>query len=169
VRPFTEPDRLLRQFERDGLVACAAMAGIALVVQRGRLDGAAGVVAGGALMALSYWAIKGSVDLVADVAHGAGGLAEHPGPDGTPEPIGPGEDGVGSGPGTGRGLSAGRRVGLAMKFLMRYALLAVGAYAMLTCFRVHPVGLLAGATTPFVAAVAQVVRSFRASSWRRHP
>jgi hypothetical protein len=32
---------------------------------------------------------------------------------------------------------------------------------MLTCFRVHPVGLVAGATTPFAAALLQVVRSAR--------
>ena len=125
-----EPDRFLRQFERDGAIACVAMAAIALVVERGRPDGAAGVLAGGALSALSYWAIKCGVDVV---------------------------------------LTGGRRVWLALKFLTRYALLAVGAYVMLACFRVHPVGLLAGATAPFVAAAVQVMRSSRASSGGGHP
>jgi hypothetical protein len=56
-----------------------------------------------------------------------------------------------------------------VKFFTRYALLAVGAYVMLACLRVHPVGLLAGATTPFVAAAVLAVRSSRATSRREHP
>jgi ATP synthase I chain len=133
VRAVLDSDQGLRQFELDAAVSCGVMAVLALVVGRGRPDGAAGVLAGGALMALSYWAIKGGVDLVV-----AGG-----------EPR--------------------RRIGLAVKFFTRYALLAVGAYVMLTCFRVHPIGLLAGATTPFVAALVQLVRSSRATSRRKHP
>lgn len=135
---LADRDASLRQFERDAAVACGAMALVALAIGRGRPDGAAGVLAGGALAGVSYWGLKGAVDLVAGVA-GQGGL--------TPR----------------------SRVGLAVKFFTRYALLAVGAYVMLTCFRVHPVGLLAGATTPFVAALVQAVRSSRALSHRDHP
>lgn len=119
------------------------MALAALALERGRPDGAAGVLAGGALTGLSYWALKGAVNIVVRLA-------------------GRGQTGGGQEP----PLPAGTRVGLAVKFFSRYALLAVGAYVMLTCFRVHPVGLLAGATTPFVAALVQVVRSYRASSHR---
>jgi len=140
VRIAADPDRSLRQFERDAAVACGAMALIALVVERGRPDGAAGVLAGGALMAFSYWAIKGGVELVVGMA-GRAGLQ--------PGPV--------------------RRARLAVKFLLRYALLAVGAYVMLTRFRVHPVGLLVGATTPFVAALVQAVRLARTPSHRDRP
>jgi hypothetical protein len=63
----------------------------------------------------------------------------------------------------------GRRALVAVKFLGRYALLAVGAYVMLVRFRLHPVGLLAGASVPFVSAVVQVVRAQRASSRRGRP
>jgi hypothetical protein len=150
VRIGADPDQALRQFERDAAIACGAMAAIALVLGRGRPDGAAGVLAGGALMALSYWAIKGGVDLVVEVAASARLPASARGP-GAPA------------------LPTRRRVGLAVKFFTRYALLAIGAYVMLTCFRVHPVGLLAGATTPFVAALVQVARSSRAPSRREHP
>jgi hypothetical protein len=134
------------------------MAAIALVVERGRPDGAAGVLSGGALAALSYWAIKGGVDVVLAVAakatrQTAPGGANEGGAERQPGPV----------------LTGGRRVWLALKFFTRYALLAVGAYVMLSCFRVHPVGLLAGATTPFVAAAVQVVRSSRASARRKHP
>jgi hypothetical protein len=109
-------------------------------------------------MAISYRAIKGGVDVVLAVLSktavrtGTGDTAE-------------GGDETESGP----ALSTGRRVTLALKFFGRYALLAVGAYVMLACFRVHPVGLLAGATAPFVAAAVQVMGSSRASSQRRHP
>jgi hypothetical protein len=155
VRFAADPDQGLRQFERDAAVACGAMALIALVVERGRPDGAAGVVAGGALMALSYWAIKGGVDLVVARSNRAG------------SPALPADSGVaGPQPRPAAGLPLRRHIGHAVKFFTRYALLAVGAYVMLACFRVHPVGLLAGATTPFVAALAQVVRSSRAPSHR---
>jgi hypothetical protein len=153
-----ESDQLLRQFERDGVVACAMMAAIALLVERGRTDGAAGVLAGGALSALSYWAIKSGVDVVVAVAAKASrentpGGANAGNVEGQPGPV----------------LTAGHRAWSSLKFFTRYALLAVGAYVMLSCFRVHPVGLLAGATTPFVAAAVQVVRSSRAPVRRKHP
>jgi hypothetical protein len=141
VRFAAEPDRDLRQFERDAGVACGAMAVVAVVVGRGRPDGAAGVLAGGALMGLSYWALKGAVNLVVS-------LAGRNRAEGDGKPL----------------LPAEKRVVLAVKFFSRYALLAVGAYVMLTCFRVHPVGLLAGATTPFVAALVHVVRAAGGSS-----
>jgi hypothetical protein len=143
---FGDRDASLRQFERDAVAACAAMALAALVVQRGRVDGAAGVLAGGALTGVSYWALKGAADLVV-------GLAGRSRQDGD----------------TGPPLPAGNRVMLALKFFSRYALLAAGAYAMLRWFCVHPVGLLAGASTPFVAALVQAVRSSRTTSHREHP
>lgn len=158
MKPASESERLLKQFERDAVVACLAMAAIALVAERGRPDGAAGVLAGGALTAISYRAIKGGVDVVlavlpkTAVRTGDGGAEDR-------------GDGTESGP----ALSTGRRVSLALKFFGRYALLAVGAYVMLACFRVHPVGLLAGATALFVAAAVQVMRLSGASSHRRHP
>jgi hypothetical protein len=146
---IADRDPSLRLFERDAAIACGVMAAIALVVERGRPDAAAGVVGGFALMALSYSAIKGAVNLVVTLAGRTGAAGgEAPG-----EPA----------------LPAGKRVALAVKFFTRYALLAVGAYVMLACLRVHPVGLLAGATTPFVAAVVQAVRSSRAPSRREHP
>lgn len=158
MTPASESDRMLRQFERDGVAACLAMAAIALAVERGRFDGAAGVLAGGALTALSYLAIKGGVDVVLAVASKASGRAE----------AGAASEG-GNGPEPGPALTAGRRAWLALKFFGRYALLVLGAYVMLACFRVHPVGLLAGATAPFVAAAVHVMRSSGASSRRRHP
>jgi hypothetical protein len=144
VRFAADPDRAVRLFERDAAVACIAMAIVALAVGRGRPDGAAGVLAGGALAGLSYWALKGVVGAVVSVAGRGGTQAAAEG-------------------GGGAALPAGKRALLAVKFLSRYALLAIGAYVMLTCFRVNPVGLLAGATTPFLAALAQLVRAARSA------
>jgi hypothetical protein len=144
-----DADPLVRSFERDAVIACGVMAAVALLVQRGRPDAAAGVVGGFALVALSYSALKGVANLVATLASRAGSEG-------------------GDGPRTPP-LPAGKRLTLAVKFFTRYALLVVGAYVMLACLRVHPVGLLAGATTPFVAAAVQAVRSSRGPSGREHP
>ena len=48
--------------ERNGLVACGVMAVMAWAVARGRLGAPLGVVAGGALVAMSYLGIKGGID-----------------------------------------------------------------------------------------------------------
>ena len=55
-------DPLLRRLERRALVFCLVAAGVALVAQGGRTDVALGVVGGGALIGVSYWAIRSSID-----------------------------------------------------------------------------------------------------------
>ena len=159
MNPGGDSARLLRQFERDGIAACAVMAAAALAIERGRPGGAAGVLAGGALSALSYVAIKRGADAVLDAAASAGRERAAGGAE-------PTQGGADAGP-PAPAMGWGRRAWIAAQFFGRYALLAVGAYVMLACFGVHPVGLLAGATAPFLAAVVYVARSARASSRRR--
>ena len=168
-----DADRDLRRFERDAMVACGVMAVAALALTRG-VEAPLGVVAGGLLMALSYRAVKGGVDaLVGRVAVAGAGVppAAKAGEPGAPRPAG--EDGavaVGAGQAGGEGrLPLRQRVLGAVKFFTRYALLAVGAYVMLTCFRLHPAGVLAGAVSPFLAALAQVVRMSRSLSRPERP
>lgn len=48
-----------------------------------------------------------------------------------------------------------------VKYAGRFALLAVAAYVMLTRFRAHPVGVLAGVSAPFLAAVVALARFWR--------
>jgi hypothetical protein len=159
---------------------------------------ALGVVGGGLLTAFSYRAIKGAADLLVEIASqprpeprftvdpASAGLQPLPSADpGGAEPhaslpadpgraeatasasADPGEAGVqASAPPV---LSFGRRALLAVKFFTRYALLAVAAYVMLTRFRLHPVGVLAGATSPFLAALMQVFRMPRVRRPRAHP
>ncbi len=97
MRFAAEPDRAVRLFERDAAIACVAMAAVALALERGRPDGAAGVLAGGALAGLSYWALKGVVGAVVSVA---GRVGQQTGAEGQP----------------GAALPAGQRVLLAVKF-----------------------------------------------------
>lgn len=173
-------DRALRRFERDAILACLAMSAVALIVAI-LVDGAdlaaraaLGVLGGGLLMALSYRAIKGAVDVLVEVAVGQTGAeapfqTESPGgsssdPDSAAEDWRSEQD---FSPAHPPALSSGRRAVLAVKFFTRYALLAVAAYVMLTCFRLHPVGILAGATSPFLAALMQLARLARAR--RQHP
>jgi hypothetical protein len=63
-----ERDPLLRRLERHAVIACGAMAVVALAVRRGDPDAAIAVLAGGALSAISYGAIKGAIDAVIDGA-----------------------------------------------------------------------------------------------------
>ena len=49
----------------------------------------------------------------------------------------------------------------AVKFLGRFALLALGAYVILTRLHLHPVGVLVGASVPVIATAMQVPRLAR--------
>jgi hypothetical protein len=60
----TERDPFLRRFERDAVVACAAMAVAAFAVTDGGWRAALSVVGGGLLAGASYRAIKGGVDAI---------------------------------------------------------------------------------------------------------
>ena len=59
--------------ERNGLVACGAMAVVAWAVARGRVAAPLGVVAGGALVAMSYLGIKGGIDGLVRASAGESG------------------------------------------------------------------------------------------------
>ncbi len=136
MRRVREPDPMLRRFERNQAVACLAMASAAACL--GRLDVALGVLGGGGLMGLSYWAIKGGVDAIVRNPARAGShdtARQH----------------------------ARRRLAALARFVGRYALLALAAYVMLACLHTHPVGLLIGAASPVVAAAAEAVRVVRTS------
>ena len=67
---MTEQDPLLRRVERNGLVACGAMAVAAWVAAGGRPAAPLGVAAGGALVALSYRGIKGGIDALVGATRG---------------------------------------------------------------------------------------------------
>jgi hypothetical protein len=137
-----EPDPNLRRFERNNVIACAAMAVVASLV--GRLDVAFGIVGGGVLTAVGYAGIKSAVNLLLPAADAEGT----------------------TGP---RGIRRRRPWAAVLKFVSRYALLALAAYVMLMRLHMHPVGLLLGASAPALSAAAELVaigRSPRAGQSR---
>jgi hypothetical protein len=121
-------DGFLRRLEWTAIVVCLAMAIVGLVLSRGQPSVPAAVIAGGFLSAFSYRTI------------GAG--------------IAP----LGTAP---AGHTAPRVPPLAwtlVKVIVRYALLALLAYVMIARLRLHPLGLLAGASSVVVAASVEAVR-----------
>jgi len=137
MRAAREADPALRRVERDSAVITVAAAVLALVLQRGRPDGALGVLAGAGLMGVSYAAIKGGVTaLLARAA--AAGREEAPG-----RPPNP------------------RMAWLAARFVGRYLAVGAAAWALLVPLHVHPLGLFAGVTVPVLAIGIEAVRSAR--------
>ncbi len=135
MRGPTETDRSLRRVQRDAAIICGLMAASALIAQRGRADGVVGVLAGAALMALSYSAIKGSVDAV---VHRTSARAA---------------DGDVGGRVSGRGV-----VWATIKFIARYGLLALGAWLVLVPLHANPLGVFAGVSALVFAIALESVR-----------
>jgi len=132
-----EADPSLRRIERTAVVVCLAMVVLALVLARGRLGPAAGVLGGGLLMAISYRTIAsnvtGFVNLLAPPAGPAGASSKD-------EDVRP------------------PLAFMAAKLVARYALLALLAYVMIARLRLHPLGLLAGASSIPVAVSFEAIR-----------
>jgi hypothetical protein len=121
-------DGFLRRLEWTAIAVCLATAVLGLLLSRGRPSFAAGVIGGGFLSAFSYRTI-------------GSGLA----------PLGP----VPSGHTTPRAPTLAWTM---VKVIGRYALLAFLAYVMIARLRLHPLGLLAGASSVVVAASVEAVR-----------
>jgi hypothetical protein len=127
---IVDTDPMLRRLERTAFVACLVMAIIALVVAGGRAGAAIAVLAGGLLAGVSYWTIGSGVNrLVTSLTHADGGAAPPP----------------------SRGFTVARIVA-------RYALLTLLAYVMIARLRLHPLGLLAGASSVVAAAAVEALR-----------
>ena len=136
-----DADASLRRVERDAVALAAAAAAAAVVIQGGRLDGALGVLAGAGLMGISYTAIKAGVTaIVARAASAAGGES------------------------AGGRVSKGRLAWLAARFIARYLVIGLAAWAALVPLRAHPVGLFVGVTVPIAAIGFEALRLSRGPS-----
>jgi hypothetical protein len=127
-----EGDPVLQRIERTAIAACLVMTAAAFVLTR-RPGPPVAVLGGGLLIAISYRTIGSGVSaLVALLARGGdGGTAPRSAPH------------------------------LAMtlaKVAGRYALLALLAYGMIARLRLHPIGLLAGASSVVAAAAVEAIR-----------
>ncbi len=128
-----QADPLLRRLERTAVIACGVMALVALVLARGRPGPALAVIGGWLLIAIGYRGIVAGVDVIVEGLAGSGA------------PIDP--------------AAKRRRVSAAMvKMTGRYALLALLAYVMIARLRLHPLGLIAGASSAVAAAAVEAVR-----------
>ena len=122
-------DALLRRVERTAIACCGVMAIAALAMARGSTGPALAVLAGGCLIGLSYWSIKSGIsNLIGAVAPGD-----------VPR----------------TGVPRGR---IALQLAGRYALLGFAAYVMIVRLRLHPLGLLAGASSIVAAVTVEAVR-----------
>jgi hypothetical protein len=127
-----ETDPLLRRVRSTALIVCLAMSALAWVVS-GRAAPAIAVLAGGLLIAISYWTIGSGVSALVAMLTPASGA----------------RNSADRSPGKLRNIA---------KVVGRYALLAILAYVMIARLRLHPVGLLAGASSVVVAVSIEAVR-----------
>ena len=61
---MAESHPVLRRIERDGIIACVAMAGASWAIAQGEVEAPLGVLAGGALVAGSYRGVKSGIDVL---------------------------------------------------------------------------------------------------------
>ena len=126
---MTSTDALLRRIEITAVVICLLFALLALVVADGRARAAVAVLAGGALVAVSYYTIKSAADVIVAAISGAEAAR-----------------------------TRRRFVWTVAKIALRYALLAFLAYVMISRLRLHPLGLLAGASSVVAAVSVEALR-----------
>ncbi len=135
-RPPDDPG--LRRIERDSAIACAALTLLALPFGGWRPAAPLGVLAGAALMAFSYRVIRGGVDAIVSRAGS-------------------------SRAGEAASRSAGaRQVAWALtRFVTRYGVLAVAAWAILVPLRANPLAVFVGVSVPVLAIGIEAVRHLR--------
>jgi hypothetical protein len=136
---------VLDRIVRNTAVSCVVIAVIAAAWTRG-FRAPLGVLGGGLLIGLSYWAIRGTVDALIAIRSG---LSRHSG----------GAAKADETPGKPTGLQL-------VKFFTRHGMLALAAYVMMVRLHLDPVGLLAGVSSLAVAVAVEVLRDLR---WRRSP
>jgi small-conductance mechanosensitive channel len=123
-------DPVLQAVERNSLVIGAAMTVAALFV-RPRPQLAIAVAAGAFLVSVSYWTLKRGVTTFAALVAKTPDAAQKTRP------------------------NAAREL---WKLVLRYALLALLAYVMIARLRLHPWGLLAGASSVVAGVSLEAVR-----------
>jgi hypothetical protein len=155
-----QPDSqaLLGRLERDTVIVGLVVAAATFAAWPSHPQRALGVIAGVVLVAVAYVGIRAGVDtwmpgtpVVGTDPVPGGGVLD----DAASGPSGPTD----ARPATPSGF---------VKFFTRHAILAASAYVMIARFELHPVAMLAGVTTPAVAAGIEFVRIVRARGTGSH-
>jgi hypothetical protein len=125
-------DPLLDRLQRSAIACCAVFAVAAAIVTRGNWWAALSVIGGGVLIMISFVSIRGGIEALAARVGASRDRANRPG------------------------------IGMALaKMAGRYALLGFLAYVMIARLRLHPLGLVAGASSVVAAAVLEAARVVR--------
>ena len=134
---------MITRIARDTTIACIAIAILFLLWKRD-LTAPLGVLGGGLLIGISFWAIRGTVDPLVSLRSGL-----------------PRRSAEGAKAGETDRISA---VFVLVKFFTRHAIVALAAYGMMMRLHFDPVGLLAGVSSLGVAVGVEALRDLR---WRR--
>jgi hypothetical protein len=129
--PLPDVDPFFRGMTRSAVLFCLGAAGLALLFT-GDWRIAAGVIGGGVLVGISLMAIRSSVDAMIAV--------------------------MTAGDADAKARARGRAAGAVFRLVGRYALLAVMAYVMIARLRLHPIGLLIGASSLVASAALEAGR-----------
>lgn len=158
AQPESDSRALLARLERDTVLVGLVVAAAAFVAWPAQPQRSLGVLAGVLLVAVAYAGIRAGVDTLMASAPALGTVSSPGG--GVPDDALSGRSGPAAGP-------PPARRGF-VKFFTRHAILAAGAYVMIARFELHPVAMLAGVTTPAVAAGIEFVRIVRARGTGSH-
>jgi hypothetical protein len=152
-----DPDPLIARLQIGAIVWCALGALAAWLVRPDQPAIALGVIGGGVLTVMSFLAIKSSLDALFAIVGSPASAESVPTPD-EAEQSSPHPDARRQ----SRARTGTARAALA-RLTLRYALLAGLAYVMIARLRVHPIGLVIGASSLVASA------SFEAARWVWRP
>ncbi len=142
---------MIKRIARDTVLACLAIALVFFLFKR-TLAAPLGVLGGGVLIGLSFWAIRSTVDAL---------IALQPGPSRQSGSAAKAIEGEAA-PADETGRKSLRFA--LVKFFTRHGIVALAAYGMMVRLHLDPVGLLAGVSSLGVAVAVEALRDLR---WRR--
>jgi hypothetical protein len=153
---MADADPLIRRLQRDAVIWCGLATAAALAVRPDSPAIAAGVAGGGLLALISLFAIRSSVDAVVGRLMAASKTTPN-----SQLPT-PNSDGEAVGSGSEAAVAPTRAAaGVGVKLAGRYLVLGLAAYVMIARLRLHPVGLLIGASSLVAGASIEAARSLR--------
>ena len=146
---------MIARVARDTAITCVATA-IAFLLWKQNPAAPLGVLGGGVLIGVSFWAIRGTVDALILLRPGLPRRSGDAAKAGRSRRSGEAAEADETG-----------RISTAfvlVKFFTRHAIVALAAYGMMVRLHLDPIGLLAGVSSLGVAVGVEALRDLR---WRR--